>query len=188
MSNRFPSCVNSSTDPSGETYNPSLRNVAGPWDRTYGYCMTQYYASIAVPIAALNSDYASAPMPKPLNGSPHYSDGALIPMQILVSPYVEMPIEEDQALVSRFKTLYGSHTYEPRSLFPPHDKTPRQYSYYLEDGLNVGGVTHDEDQLGGPKGIIDQFVPGVIQWDSGNHGGGVGWLTVSLQMEVPCEC
>ena len=24
-----------------ETYNPSLLNVAGPWDRSYGYCMTQ---------------------------------------------------------------------------------------------------------------------------------------------------
>jgi hypothetical protein len=25
----------------GEVYNPTLLNVAGPWDRGYGYCMTQ---------------------------------------------------------------------------------------------------------------------------------------------------
>lgn len=169
------------TDGLGETYNPSLRNVAGPWDRTYGYCMTQYYASIAVPIAAITSCYSTAPMPRPLNGSAHYSDGALIPMQILVSPYVEAPIANDTTLISKFKTLYRPHMYEPKSIFPPHDKKPREYSFYLGDGLNVGGVSYDEDQLGGPKGIVDQFVPGVVQWDSGRHGGGVGWMSVGDQ-------
>lgn len=141
--------------------------------------MTQYYASIAVPIAAITSDYTNAPMPRPLNGSAHYSDSALIPMQILVSPYVEAPIAEDTTLIAKFTTLYKPHAYEPKSIFPPHDKNPRQYSFYLGEGLNVGGVSYDEDRLGGPKGIIDQFVPGTIQWNSGSHGGGVGWLTVS---------
>lgn len=36
----------------GESYNPTLLNVAGPWDRGYGFCMTQYFASIGLPIAA----------------------------------------------------------------------------------------------------------------------------------------
>lgn len=40
----------------GETYNPTLRNVAGPWDRTYGYCMTQYLACIGPTIAAVIQD------------------------------------------------------------------------------------------------------------------------------------
>jgi hypothetical protein len=37
----------------GESYNPTLLNVAGPWDRGYGFCMTQYFASIGPPIAAV---------------------------------------------------------------------------------------------------------------------------------------
>jgi hypothetical protein len=142
--------------------------------------MTQYYASIAVPIAALTGLDVPLPMPRPLNGSSHYSDGALIPMQILVSPFVEEPIIGDTNLTSRFSKLYAPNTYEPKSIFPPHDKRPREYSFYLEEGLSVGGVSFDEDHLGGPKGIQAQFVPGTIQWDSGRHGGGVGWLTVSL--------
>jgi hypothetical protein len=141
--------------------------------------MTQYYASIAIPIAALTGTGVAAPMPKPLNGSSHYSDGALIPMQILVSPYVEAPILSDRELLSRFKTITAPRHYSPRSIFPPHDISPRQYSFYLEDGLSVGGVSYDEDHLGGPKGIVEQFVPGTVQWDSGKHGGGVGWLSVS---------
>jgi hypothetical protein len=40
----------------GETYNPSLKNVAGPWDRTYGYCMTRYFACVGVPIACVLDD------------------------------------------------------------------------------------------------------------------------------------
>lgn len=40
-------------DHPGESYNPTLLNVAGPWDRGYGFCMTQYFASIGGPIAAL---------------------------------------------------------------------------------------------------------------------------------------
>ena len=146
--------------------------------------MTQYYASIAVPIAALTGLDVPVPMPRPLNGSSHYSDGALIPMQILVSPYVEAPIIADTDLTSRFSKLYAPHTYEPKSIFPPHDKRPRQYSFYLEEGLSVGGVSFDEDHLGGPKGIQAQFVPGTIQWDSGKHGGGVGWLSVSLSSVI----
>jgi hypothetical protein len=116
--------------------------------------MTQYYASIAVPIVALTGFDLPSPMPRPLNGSSHYTDGALIPMQVLVSPYVEAPIITDRSVTSRFSRLYAPHLYRPKSF--------------------------DEDHLGGPKGIPAQFVPGTIQWDSGRHGGGVGWLSVSL--------
>lgn len=142
--------------------------------------MTQYYASIAIPIAAITGTDSGIPMPTPLNGSSHFSDGALIPMQILVSPYVEAPIVGNTALISRFTRISSPRNYSPRSIFPPHDKSPRQYSFYLRDGLSAGGVSYDEDHLGGPKGITEQFVPGMIQWDSGKHGGGVGWISVKV--------
>jgi hypothetical protein len=48
-----PELLNSTWRSLGETYNPSLRNIAGPWDRTYGYCMTRYFATVGVPIACV---------------------------------------------------------------------------------------------------------------------------------------
>lgn len=116
-------------------------------------------------------------MPSPLNGSEHFGDAALIPMQMLTAPYTEAGLTDE--IRSKFVKLYAPHMYTPKSTFPPHDKNPRKYTFWLEDGLSIGGVEFDEDQIGGPKGISAQFCPGVIQWNSGNHGAGCGWLSVS---------
>jgi hypothetical protein len=62
---------------------------------------------------------------------------------------------------------------------PLQKKTLESILLSIADGLNIGGVKYDETRLGGPKGDVTQFMPGVMQWDSGKHGGGVGWITVS---------
>lgn len=121
-------------------------------------------------------------MPKAIDGSPHYTDAALLPMQMMVAPYVQRDITPD--LRRKFIQL-EPHVYKPLSIFPPHDKVPREYSFYVGEGLNVGGVTFDEDQVGGPKGAIEQFNPAVVQWDSGDHGGGVGWISVRPPVTLP---
>lgn len=118
-------------------------------------------------------------MPSPLNGSDHFSDCALIPMQMLTAPYTEAGLTDE--IRAKYHKLYAPHMYTPKSTFPPHDKNPRRYTYWLEEGLSIGGVEFDEDQIGGPKGIAEQFNPGVVQWDAGNHGFGCGWLSVSYR-------
>lgn len=35
-----------------ETYNPSLRTLSGPWDRTYGFDMTEYCGVLGSTLAA----------------------------------------------------------------------------------------------------------------------------------------
>ena len=116
------------------------------------------------------------PLPGSLDGSPHYSDIAMIPLQMIVSRYVESSLDETTR--QRLRQLVP-HTFHAKSNFLPYDQTPREYSFVIADGLNLGGVKYDETRLGGPKGDVTQFVPGVIQWDSGKHGGGVGWISVS---------
>lgn len=118
------------------------------------------------------------PMPPTLNGSEHSSDAALVPMQMITAPFTEAGLTDE--IRSKFTRLYADHMYTPRSIFPPHDKNPRKYSFWIANGLNIGGVSFDENQIGGPKGIPEQFNPGVIQWDSGDHGGGCGWISASL--------
>lgn len=161
-------------------YNPTLKNIAGPWDRAYGFDMTRYYASIAGTLAAIVG-LDDAPWPRPLNGSEHFTDIASVPMQMIVAPFIERYLSDSAR--RRLRVFEGPHTYSSRSRFPPHDtiEHPRAYSFFIGEGLNVGGVSYDEDQLGGPKGIVEQWCPAVIQWDSGNaqHGGGCGWMSVS---------
>lgn len=36
-----------------EIYNPSLRTLSGPWDRTYGFDLTQYCGILGTVITAL---------------------------------------------------------------------------------------------------------------------------------------
>ena len=116
-------------------------------------------------------------MPKALDGCPHYTDIALIPMQMITAAYVEAAMPAD--IPSKLRALYAPHFYKPLSVFPPHDQKPREYTYWLEEGLSIGGVSFDEDQVGGPKGDIEQFNPAVIQWDAGKTGAGCGWMSVS---------
>lgn len=117
------------------------------------------------------------PIPQPLIGSEHYSDAALIPMQMLTAPYTEAALTSE--LRDKFCKLYSDHWFEAQSIYPPRDASPRKYKIYVADGLSVGGVEYDTDRLGGPKGDVTQFNPGVVQWDSGKHGAGCGWISAS---------
>lgn len=98
-------------------------------------------------------------------------------MTMIIAPYVESFLSDR----TRQQFLHlEPHIYRAISDFQPYDKHPRQYTFSISDGLNIGGVKYDETRMGGPKGDVTQFVPAVIQWDSGKHGGGVGWIAVSL--------
>ena len=58
----------------GELYNPTLRNLGGPWDRSYGYDMLEYFSVIGTHIAGLVGP-AAAPLPPFNAGSRHIDDG-----------------------------------------------------------------------------------------------------------------
>lgn len=124
-------------------------------------------------------------MPKPLMTAEHLNDVAIIPMQMITGRYAEASL--DDRLRARFHRLWKPHMYTPKSFFPPYDKSARQYTFWLEDGLSAGGIEFDESVIGGPAKNLEQFCPGVIQWDSGNHGGGCGWLSVSLRCTDSAE-
>ena len=121
-------------------------------------------------------------MPKPLDGAEHYTDMPIIAMQAVVSPYMESHIS-DQAK-SRLASLYGPHQYNTQAFSPPWEKRPRNYTYWVEDGLSVGGTEFDESVVGGPSIDPKSFSPGVLLWDSGNNGGGAGWISVSARLHI----
>ena len=180
----------------GETYNPSLTTLSGAWDRTYGFDLTQYFGvlgSAITGIIGMQGDCKSShrrrasigrlrlpradPIPNPLDGAVHYTDLAIIPMQTLVSPYMESFISS--TVKDRLKNLYAPHQYTAQAFSPPWDKRVRNYTYWVDDGLSVGGVEFDESEVGGPSINQESFSPGVILWDAGKAGAGAGWISVS---------
>ncbi len=75
--------------------------------------------------------------------------------------------------------LYSDHLYKIQTISPPWDKYPRNYTYWVANGLSVGGVEFDESVVGGPSINQPSFSPGVILWDAGAQGSGSGYISVS---------
>ena len=120
-------------------------------------------------------------MPNPLDGAVHYTDMAIIPMQALTSAYMESFISS--TVKDRLKSLYGPHQYTAQAFSPPWDKRFRNYTFWVDDGLSVGGAEFDESEVGGPSINLESFSPGVILWDAGQAGAGAGWISVSRGMQ-----
>ncbi|WWD16288.1 hypothetical protein CI109_100714 [Kwoniella shandongensis] len=173
--NAAPRLISTIWDQIAETYNPSLNTLSGPWDRTYGFDLTQYYGILGSAITGLIGLDGSYPMPKPLDGSVHYTDIAIIPMQMVVAPYMEAQITSQAK--SKLSALYGDHYYTAQTISPPWDKRPRNYTYWVADGLSAGGVSFDEGVVGGPSINQPSFSPGVILWDAGKGGAGSGYIS-----------
>ena len=174
-----PRLMSTMWDQIAETYNPSLNTLSGSWDRTYGFDLTQYYGilgSAITGIIGLNSS-TGYPMPNPLDGSVHYTDMAIIPMQMVVAPYMESVITSQAK--SKLFGLYGDHSYNATAFSPNFELRPRDYTYWVADGLSVGGTSFDEVVVGGPSVNVDSFSPGVILWDAGKGGAGNGFISVS---------
>ena len=117
-----------------------------------------------------------APLPANLLAAEHVSDTAIIPMQMLTAPYMARSITPES--ISKLQALYAPHAVEAQAISPPWERSPRRYTFWLEEGLSVGGISFDESVVGGPSINPAQFSPGVIQWNAGETGSGVGWISV----------
>lgn len=116
------------------------------------------------------------PMPKPLDGSVHYTDMAMIPMQMVTAPYAEAQLSS--ASKAKITTFSGDHEFSVQAISPPFDARPRNYTYWVADGLSAGGVEFDENTVGGPSINQPSFSPGVILWDAGKTAAGSGFISV----------
>lgn len=76
------------------------------------------------------------------------------------------------------------HSHSAQAISPPFDKSPRRYSFYVGEGYSVGGIEYDECVAGGPSINLECFAPGVVMWDTGREGTGVGWISVSFSYSI----
>jgi hypothetical protein len=162
----------------GQLYNAKLKNVAGPWDRSYGYDMNRYLSILALQIWTLvGKDDA------PINAKPytmgHKDDFAIGPLVAILAPFHNTLVPNDT--LSALQTFPGTHTVSTSAFSPPWDTYPRNITAWLSQNLTIGAESFSETVIGGPAQNPSSFNPAVVQW--GRKDGSVGWLTLYAQVE-----
>ncbi|KAJ6527180.1 hypothetical protein B0H19DRAFT_1196617 [Mycena capillaripes] len=155
----------------GMLYNPTLHTLGGPWDRAYGYDMRAYYGILGGQIAGLigGIEDGTAPLPKPIVGSEHFSDGAANVLTPLIAKFNDPYVPA--ATLAQLKGLSGSRAYAAQAVSPPWDNPtiPRNYTSWTASGLSIGAIASDEKVVGGAATNQAAYVPASIIWSTGSQ-------------------
>ncbi|KAK1978689.1 hypothetical protein LZ30DRAFT_632695 [Colletotrichum cereale] len=153
----------------GNMYNANLRNVAGPWDRTYGFDMNQYVAILNIYIWSLVGK-DKAPGIAQTFSMAHADDFDYAPLISVLAPFHDAIVPPD--VIEKLITFPGEHMYETAAFSPPHDAAARNVTAWLAHNLTIGAESYDEEALGGPRQEPSQWSPAAVQWsrDDGSVG------------------
>ncbi|GAB7363437.1 hypothetical protein MBLNU230_g3711t2 [Neophaeotheca triangularis] len=145
----------------GELWNPRMKNIAGPWDRSYGYDMNKYFAAMAGWLWVLVGKEKSSVYEKPELMS-HASDFSLGPLMAILSRDQEAFVTPD--VMEKLQYFQGEHTFEISAFSPPYDYALRNYTTWMSENISIGGVSFDQDVIGGTSLAPGSWSPAVIQW------------------------
>jgi hypothetical protein len=139
-------------------YHADLRNVAGPYDRSYGMDMQRYIACIGLWIyMAVGRE--QAPVPDLTQPFEHAWDICMVPNYAILG--VRIP---DDAL-PHFRAFQGEHLVE----HVISDAPRRAATAWLSRTVMLGG-----EDVGGQRHPAGQFHPATIHWPQPD--GTVGWV------------
>ncbi|KAH5242357.1 hypothetical protein HBI72_197980 [Parastagonospora nodorum] len=160
----------------GQLYNANLRNVAGPWDRSYGFDMNRYLSILALQMWTLVGKDAAPIHPKPY-AMGHKDDFAISPLVAILAPYHNTLVPN--STLSALTSFPGTHTVRTSAFSPPFDTYPRNITAWLSPNLTIGAESFAENVIGGPAKNPNSFNPAVVQWLRSD--GSVGWLSLYAQ-------
>ncbi|KAL2801771.1 hypothetical protein BJX63DRAFT_426536 [Aspergillus granulosus] len=126
-------------DYEAQLWNPHMRNIAGPWDRSYGYDMNNYVAIMSIWLWTLIGKDGVWKSSSPIWTMAHGDDLEIAPVIAVLSDFHRKLISS--STISRLKTFDGEHTYTGHAYAPPSESV-------------VGGFSEDSSS----------FSPSVIQW------------------------
>ncbi len=147
----------------GRFYHAGMRNLCGPWSRSYGVDMGHYWAILGAWIAL--EEKAVPPLPMADLGFGHENDVTLTPAIVLLGTVI--PEEVKPHLVA----FAGERRVERVTQLDPH----RVATAWLSETLMIGAESD------GPEGSVytDHRDPIVFHWRAGT---GVGWGRVKTHM------
>ncbi|KAJ4300052.1 hypothetical protein N0V90_005301 [Kalmusia sp. IMI 367209] len=161
----------------GQLYNANLKNVAGPWDRSYGYDMNRYLSILALHIWTLVGKTQAPVNVKPYTMG-HKNDFAIGSLIAILAPFHNMLVPN--TTVSTLSVFPGTHNVSTSAFSPPWDTYPRNITAWISPNLTVGAESFSENVIGGPAQNPNSFNPAVVQWS--RKDGSVGWLTLYAQV------
>lgn len=172
----------------GELWHPDLKNIAGPWDRSYGFDMNKYLSLMALHFWNIVGKENSSLIEKVCNTAintlttdlhskvpalSHVADFGYGPLFAILAEFQNSIIPED--VVEKLTKFSGEHTFTSSTFSPPFDIYPRNITAWLAPNISIGAETFNETVIGGPAINPNTFNPAVIQWDTGN---GIGFINV----------
>lgn len=149
-------------DYESQLWNPSMRNLAGPWDRTYGYDMNSYVAIISIWVWTLIGKESVWTNTSPIWTMAHADDFEVAPVIAVLSEFHKTLIPEK--IVSRLSSFSGEHTYTGHAYAPPADLEPRNITTWVSSNISIGTQSFNQNVIGGFSEDSSSFSPSVVQW------------------------
>jgi hypothetical protein len=151
-----------------QLWHPVLKNVAGPWDRTYGFDMNRYLSILGLHLWAIIGR-AEAGFHTPAQILSHSADFAFAPLVAVLTSFQSTLIPT--SVLPALTNFSGEHTFTSTCFSPPYDSEPRNITSWLADSISIGAESFNQSAIGGPSLSQNSFNPAVIQWDTGNEVG-----------------
>ncbi|KAH7024365.1 uncharacterized protein B0I36DRAFT_250683 [Microdochium trichocladiopsis] len=155
-------------------YNPLLRNLAGPWDRSYGYDMNKYVAILGIYLwSLLGKDQAFGEKSRVWSLA-HADDFEYAPLIAVLAPFHDSLVSD--CTIASLKST-REHTVTTSAFAPPHDMVPRNVTTWMYANLTIGAESFRQDVLGGARADNSQWNPAVVQW-ARPYDSSVGYMTL----------
>ncbi|KAE9579246.1 hypothetical protein CGMCC3_g4730 [Colletotrichum fructicola] len=184
MTQKGPQMLTDTWKAVAQLWNPSMKNMAGPWDRAYGYDMNRYVSLMALWFWTLIGKENSSLISTPQVMS-HAADYAWAPLFAVLADYHQSLLPE--GLVANLTTFSGDHFFTASTYYPPYDYVPRNITSWLSENLTIGAESFNENVIGGPSENQASFNPAVIQWNTGNEISFISLYPTEMALDVAVE-
>jgi hypothetical protein len=139
-------------------YQPALRNISGPYDRSYGMDMERYVSVVGVWMRTA-LDAQVAPLPNPKATTDHLPDLWFAPHFAILGTRIP------QDALSKMKTFEGEH------LIHKQIDKQRVATAWIGNDVIFGGEATSKTK---DAGTTTQFHPATVQWRTPS--GEIGWV------------
>lgn len=134
MTENGPKMLRATWDAVAQLWHPGMKNMAGPWDRAYGYDMNKYVSLMALWFWTILGKDKSSLIAKPQAMS-HVADYAWAPLFSILSSFHSSLLPEN--ITCRLSSFRQERTFSAQAYYPPYDLVPRNISTWLSTNLTM---------------------------------------------------